>query len=171
MFHILDDNFTLDMNRAKAFCRLLIEHKIDMEWDCSNGIRADRVDEELAALMKEAGCQWVGLGIESIDPEISPTVKKGESLDDIKLAISIFKKNKIGVIGYFIIGLPGDNLERVKSSVKLAKKWGLSSTFWAHLAPYPKTEVWEWVNQNGKVINNWEKSPHSALGKKRVLRF
>jgi len=159
-FRVLDDNFTLDTNRAKEICRLLIEHKLNMEFSCPNGIRADYLDDELAGLMKEAGCTLVGLGIESAVPEVFAAIKKGESLDAITSAISILKKHKITVSGYFIIGLPADNLERVKSGVKLAKKMGLSSTVWAHLSPYPKTGVWEWLNQNGRMLCDWEDAPH-----------
>ncbi len=160
-FLVLDDNFTLDMNRAKEICRLLIEHRLNMEFSCPNGIRADRLDDELAGLMKEAGCTSVGLGIESAVPEVFAAIKKSESLDVITSAISILKKHEIIVGGYFIIGLPGDNLERVKSGVKLAKKMGLSSTVWAHLSPYPKTGVWEWLSQNGRMLCDWEDAPHS----------
>jgi len=169
MFSILDDNFTFDKNRAKEICRLLIEHKINMKWMCSNGIRADRIDEELATLMKESGCSHVGVGIESIDPEIFPTIKKGESLDDIKQGIEILKKSKIRVSGYFIIGFPGDNLERTKSSIELAKKLGLFSMSWALLSPYPKTEVWEWIKQNGRILKNWEDVVHSHQQKGDIV--
>ena len=154
-FMVLDDNFTLDVKRAKEICRLLIEHNINMAWSCENGIRADRLDDELVALMKESGCTNVCLGIESVDPEIFPIVKKGESLDDIRHAIDILKKHKLSSAAFFIVGFPGDNLKKVKSSVKLVKKLGLSSASWSNLIPYPKTEVSEWVNHNAKMIRDY----------------
>jgi len=120
-------------------------------------------------LMKEAGCSHVGVGIESIDPEIFPTIKKGESLDDIKQGIEILKKSKIRVSGFFIIGFPGDNLERTKSSIELARKLGLFSMTWALLAPYPKTEVWEWIRQNGRMVKNWEDAVHSHQQKGDIV--
>jgi len=160
-FLVLDDNFTLDTIRAKEICHLLIKHGVNMEFSCPNGIRADRLDDELASLMKKAGCTSVSFGIESAVPEVFTAIKKGESLDAITNAISILKKHKIGVGGYFIIGLPRDNLERVKSGVKLVKKMGLSSTVWAHLSPYPKTEVWEWLSRNARMLCDWEDAPHN----------
>jgi radical SAM superfamily enzyme YgiQ (UPF0313 family) len=56
-FEIIDDNFTFDMARAKRICDLLIEEKLEFEWSCPNGIRADRMDRELAIKMKASGCQ------------------------------------------------------------------------------------------------------------------
>lgn len=52
-FNIQDDNFTLDLGRAKKFCTLLLETKLNLVWSCPNGIRADRVDRELLELMKK----------------------------------------------------------------------------------------------------------------------
>ena len=170
-FVVHDDNFTMDINRAKEICRLLIERKINMDWVCSSGVRADRLDDELAALMKMSGCTQVALGIESIDPEIFPTIKKGENLDDIKRAVVLLKKHKIRVLGFFIIGLPGDNLERTKSSIELAKNLGLSTTFWGHLAPYPGTKVWDWVKGDTKIIGAWEEARFTIHAQEESVVF
>ena len=55
------------MERAKDFCRKLIGKNLNFRWSCPNGIRADKIDDELAGLMRQAGCERVSLGIESGD--------------------------------------------------------------------------------------------------------
>ena len=55
-FHINDDMFTTQIDRAKKICRMMIEQGLKIHWNCSNGIRVDRVDDELFPLMKRAGC-------------------------------------------------------------------------------------------------------------------
>jgi len=52
---MVDDNFTLDMEYAKEFCRALIEHKIRASWATPNGVRLERLDRELLQLMKQIG--------------------------------------------------------------------------------------------------------------------
>ncbi len=69
-FEIMDDNFTFDIDRAKKICRLIIKNKLDMDWWCHNGLRADKLDQELLNLMKKAGCKSIALGIESGDKNI-----------------------------------------------------------------------------------------------------
>ncbi len=159
-FSILDDNFTQSINRAKEFCQLLVAHSINMDWFCSNGLRADRLDEELVALMKDAGCKSISLGIESLDDVVFENIKKGEKLEQVKHAINILKKYKIKVSGSFMIGLPGDSLEKTKSSIELAKKLKLDAATWGLLVPYPGTEVWQWVNQNAEIIRDWKQGFH-----------
>ncbi len=159
-FEILDDNFTQNIGRAKRICRLLIEHNIGMSYCCSNGIRADRFDEELAALMKSSGCESVSLGIESLDETVFDNLKKGESLKDVKQTLRALNSHKIGVTGFFMIGLPGDNLQKTNSSIEQGKKLGLHSAIWNLFTPYPGTEAWQWVNQNARMLRDWKQGFH-----------
>ena len=66
---ICDDNFTLDMTRAKKICRIMISEKIDIPYYMFNGIRADKVDEDLLFLLKKSGCKEIAVGIENGDKE------------------------------------------------------------------------------------------------------
>jgi len=159
-FGILDDNFTQDIKRAKKFCELLIDDKITMSWSCPNGIRADRLDEELATLMKESGCKSVSIGIESLDEFVFDNIKKGEKLDDIIQAINILKKHKIRVEGFFIIGIPGDNLQKTKLSIELSKKLHLDEAVWNLFVPYPGTRAWRWVNEETRILRQWTEGFH-----------
>lgn len=168
-FMILDDNFTQDINRAKEFCQLLIEYNTNMNWNCSNGIRASKLDEELVALMKDSGCDEVSLGIESLDYDIFNNIKKGEKLEDIKHAINLLNKYRIKVVGFFIIGLPGDSLSKTKSSIEYGRRLNLERAYWNMLVPYPGTEAWQWVNKNAKIIRDWRKGFHFGTEIKPVF--
>jgi radical SAM superfamily enzyme YgiQ (UPF0313 family) len=87
---------------AMGICRLIIKNKINTPWTCSNGIRADMVNDELMGLMKKTGCYYCGIGIESANNEILKNVNKGETIEVIQNAINIMKKNKIECGGFFI---------------------------------------------------------------------
>ena len=76
-FEIADDNFTMDIARAKEICRLLINKRLPLKWTCINGIRADRVDDELFKLMRLAGCQGIWFGVETLNREVFQMVNKG----------------------------------------------------------------------------------------------
>lgn len=164
-FKVLDDDFTLDMNRAKKLCRMMIDESLDMEWSCPNGIRADRLDMELLTLMKESGCYSISLGIESLVPDVFEKIDKGEKLDDVKNAVANAKKAGIRVEGFFIIGLPGSTYEKDKLSIKEAKKLRLDNASWGILVPYPGTKVWEWVvnNKDARMLRDWRDGFHLGI--------
>ncbi|MBI5643013.1 MAG: radical SAM protein [Deltaproteobacteria bacterium] len=159
-FEILDDNFTLRVDRAKKFCRLLIESGLNLSWYCHNGIRADKLDLELAKLMKEAGCTSVALGVESGDPLIFDSIKKGEPLEAIVNAVKCIKEAGMKAVGYFIIGLPGDSLEGIKNTIKFQKSLGLDHYTYGILNPYPYTEVYDTVKREGRMLMDIKESSH-----------
>lgn len=159
-FEILDDNFTFQSDRAKAFCRLLIEKKLGLQWYCHNGIRADKFDLELARLMRKAGCTSVALGIESGDKEIFNSLKKGENLEDIIRAVEIIKKVGMRVVGYFIIGLPGDSLEGIQRTIQFQEKLKLDDFKYGILNPYPGTSVWKMIQEHGRMLLDIKDSYH-----------
>lgn len=160
-FAIIDDVFNLDIERSKRMCRALIETNLGMTWSCPNGLRADRVDTELADLMAESGCLSVMVGVESADPRILSSVKKGETIEDIEKGIRLFKKAGIDVGGYFIIGLPGDSLESQRRSVDFVKSLDIGAHF-NMLTPYPGTEMWEWAKKNANFLRDIEEGLHFA---------
>ncbi len=169
-FKVLDDNFTLLMDRAKDICRAMIDAELGMKWTCPNGIRADRLDEELCALMKEAGCYSVCIGVESGDPDVFGRIKKGERLEDVERGIKLAKAAGIKVHGFFIIGLPGSTYETDMTSVAFAKRLGISAS-WGILVPYPGTEIWEQIkaDKNAHILRDWKEGFHVGARPKPVF--
>jgi radical SAM superfamily enzyme YgiQ (UPF0313 family) len=158
--HILDDNFSFDIERAKNICKLIIEKKLNINWINSGGLRVDKIDEELVALMKKSGCQGVGIGIESVDNNILKEYKKGTTVEKVVKAIEIIKKHKISLGGFFLIGAPSDTKDTIYKQLEFAKKMDLNIAMWSNLVPYPDTEIWKWIDKN----NYWVvKNPFELL--------
>ncbi len=169
-FKVLDDNFTLLMDRAKDMCKYFIDEKLGMKWTCPNGIRADRLDEELCRLMKEAGCYSMSIGVESGDPDVFDNIKKGEKLADVEKGIKLAQAAGIQVHGFFIIGLVGSTYEADKRSIEFAKRLGISAS-WGILVPYPGTEVWEQVkaDPSTRMLRDWKEGFHIGARPKPVF--
>jgi len=159
-FEIWDDNFTFDINRAKSICREIIQRGLNLSWYCHNGIRADRIDRELAVLMKNAGCTSIAFGIESGNPATFNSIKKGETLSAVVDAVQLVKDVGINAVGYFIIGLPGDTLERFIETVHFQRSLHLDHYVFGILIPYPKTEVWDIVCQRGTFFCDITETQH-----------
>jgi len=151
-FEVWDDNFTLNIKRSKEICREIIDRKLNMSWYCHNGIRADRIDKELALLMKQAGCTSVAFGIESGNPQTFDSIKKGEPLTAVIEAVKLVKEVGIKAVGYFIIGLPGDTLEKFIETVRFQRSLQLDHYTYGMLIPYPQTEVWDMVKSRGNFF-------------------
>jgi anaerobic magnesium-protoporphyrin IX monomethyl ester cyclase len=156
-FQVVDDNFSFSMKRAKDICQLLIDEKIGLEWSCGNGVRADKLDEELLKLMKASGCKSISIGIESCSQEIFDKINKKEKLETIFETISIAKKTGLQVTGSFIVGLPGSTYDLDRISLQRAKSLKLNMGFANLFVPCPGTTFWDMMIHDPEVrfLKHW----------------
>ena len=144
-FHINDDMFTTNLDRAKKICRMMIEQNLKIHWNCSNGIRVDRVDEEIFPLMKKAGCYRVAFGVESGNQEILNKIDKQQTLEQIRTAFKLAKKAGLERTGFFMFGLPGEKEENLKETIKFAKELNPDIAKFDIMIPLPSTPIYkEW---------------------------
>jgi len=169
-FEIVDDNFTMNQTRAIEFCQALMSYNLDLRWGCPNGLRADKISEKLARNMYSAGCRYVSIGIESGDEKVFNNINKGETLDDIVKAVKILMDNQIKVSGFFIVGLPYDNLVKTKKTIKFINNLQLNGGVkWNFLVPYPKTELWQWVRENAKILSDFSSAKHFSKNNEKII--
>lgn len=152
-FTVVDDNFTLNLNRVEMICDLLVKENVSLPWNSQNGIRADRINESLAKKMYKAGCQFVWIGIESADEYVFNQINKGERLEDIEKGISNLKKAGIRVGGFFITGLPHSTRETDLKGVDFVRENQIEG-WWFNFVPYPHTESYKWVQNYGKAVRS-----------------
>ena len=69
------------------------------------------MDEELAELMRRAGCWMVAFGIESGEQALLDEVGKKATVEDAVAAVSVSKKARLKVAGHFVLGIPGETGE------------------------------------------------------------
>jgi magnesium-protoporphyrin IX monomethyl ester (oxidative) cyclase len=84
-------------------------------------VRADRMDEELAQLMKKSGCVELIFGVESGDQDIlNKVIDKSLKLEEVEKSAVICKKIGIKTKAFFVIGFPGEKIANMKKSMEFA---------------------------------------------------
>lgn len=138
----LDDTFLLGPDWMRDFCRQVVDAKVDLIWGCN--VRADRVDEETLATMKEAGLRIVHLGIESASQRVLDEVyDKGITLEQVREAIATAKRLGLSVRGYFMLGAPTETLEEARATVRLAHELPLDDVTFSIATPLPHTHLYD----------------------------
>jgi radical SAM superfamily enzyme YgiQ (UPF0313 family) len=138
----LDDNVTLRREHIESICNLIISENINIAFCTPSGIRADTIDDKLVKLMKKAGWYATGLGIESANETVLKSIKKSETLAEIKNAISILHKNHIKVSGFLILGLPGDTKETMQETIDFALSSKLDAAIFNIFSVIPGSDYW-----------------------------
>lgn len=158
-FHVLDDNFTLFPDRVSKICDMIIKNKyIGIDLGLPNGVRADKLDENVLKRMKKAGFALFGIGVESGNEEILKNVNKGESLDSIEKAIDMSTKLGFDVELFFTVGNQGETKETVRESFALALKYPVADVKFYNVVPFPNTELNAWIKKHGKFRKDFRKA-------------
>ena len=119
-FYVCDDIFFLYKERAREFCRLVIERKLPIYWSAQT--RAEMVDGETLALMKKAGGQHIAVGVEVGNPQIRKLIRKGNTVEDVRRCASLIKENGLYMVAFCIIGLPWEGRREIEDTVNLIKE-------------------------------------------------
>ncbi len=80
----LDDAFNVDVKRAIRICQLIVEKRIDVSLRFGNGLRPDKMTEELVSWLKKAGCHYVAFGIESGNEAVLKAIPKRTNREAIR---------------------------------------------------------------------------------------
>lgn len=149
---ILDDNFTLNIERAEKIFTKIIQRGISVLFNFQNGIRADKLTPRLARKMKRAGVYKVGIGVESGDIRIQKIIKKSLSLIKVVQAARILRKEDIIVTCFFMIGLPGEDEVSLNNTINFAIKVNPHLANFSVVVPLPQTELYHMIETQGKFI-------------------
>jgi len=154
-FSFWDDSFMQSPRRVKEICRLLKDDGMrDWTLDCLQGVRADCINREVLSVMKEVGFHLIGLGVETLNDNTLRFIKKGQNRQQIEEAVKNLCDLGFRVSAGFMIGLPGDDWKATLRSFWFALKYPIwSATFYVTL-PYPGTELYNWLAENGLLIRD-----------------
>ena len=138
-FTIKDDTFTMNKKRVYEFCEKLLEKQLDIRWECNT--RANLIDESLLRVMKNAGCNFIKIGVETGSQKILEYMDKGVTLDDIENAARLFRKVGIHWTGYFMMGIQGETREDINKTLEFMHKIRPDFAYIAVYQPYPGTAM------------------------------
>jgi radical SAM superfamily enzyme YgiQ (UPF0313 family) len=157
-----DEIFSLNKQRAVLICEEIIRREMDLVWTIRT--RPDCVDRELIKLFARAGCGRVHYGIESANPEVLKAVKRDIPLSLIRDVVRWTKEERMSVLGFFIIGFPGESRRNILKTVEFAKELNLDYVQINKLVPIPNTGLYDMVVRRDGV-DTWMEY---ALGHKEL---
>jgi anaerobic magnesium-protoporphyrin IX monomethyl ester cyclase len=149
-----DDSFTLDKKRVNAICEKIMGSGLKIAWTCET--RVNLVDQVLLHNMKQAGCYAVSYGIESALPEIIKTLHKDTTLEQVEEAVRYSREAGLQVVGYFMLGSPGETPESIRQTISFAKKLKVDFAQFSVTTPFPGTELYDIYMRNRKESISWD---------------
>jgi radical SAM superfamily enzyme YgiQ (UPF0313 family) len=109
----------------------------------------------MLAEMKVAGCKEIIYGIESASPAVLAATRKNITLEQMERAVRVTKKLGMRVSLFFMFGNPGDTLESIRETSRLARKLNPNFASFNIATPDPGTPLFETVKERFD-INTFE---------------
>lgn len=164
----LDDLFILSTEWLRELAARFPQ-EIGLPFFCN--VRANLVTEDKIALLKQAGCTSVGMGVETGNAQLRNEILK-RSLSDEQIigASRLLRQAGIQLVTTNMLGLPGGTLADDFETLALnhACRPAYANAFLYQ--PYPRTELGEYARQHGFVEGSLDEIDDSAW-ERSVLRF
>lgn len=133
-----DDVFTLDKDRAVELSQR-IANKV--AWSCMT--RVNLVDRYTLNQMRRGGCYSIAFGLESGNAEVLKGINKNTTKKEAEDAVRYTKEAGMNVIGYFMLGAPGETKGTIIETIDWAVWLGLDHAQFSIATALPGSELYE----------------------------
>jgi len=141
VLEIVDDCFNLDLDRAKSIAREIAARKLDLSISFPNGLRADRMDEELIDLLKMAGTYRINYAVETASPRLQKLIHKNLDLGRAREVISYTAGKGIFTFGFFMMGFPTETEDEMRLTLDYALLSEFHAAYFFYVNPIPGTDL------------------------------
>ena len=116
----VDDVFTISHKWLTAFHEEVVKQNAQIKFECIT--RAERLNDEILRLLKEAGCFRIWIGAESGSQEIIDAMDRRVDVNHVKKIIQ--ETNAMGIeTGTFImLGYPGETEKNIDETIQYLKE-------------------------------------------------
>jgi len=151
-FHFMDDNFFINLKRAREIIRIIKSHGIPWEAEGIEIKNINRLTEDDLSLLKESQVRWLKCGVESGSPKILEFIKKGITVEEVLEANRKLSRSGIKIIYGFMCGFPTETVEDLRMTNDLIFRLkaenpnamtGLTNIF----SPFPGTPLHAYVKK------------------------
>ncbi len=144
-----DGTFNINREWLKSFLALY-RRDVNLPFRCN--LRADLTDEETVRALKQSGCSWVKLGLESGNETYRNRIlNKGMRDEDFIRTSDLLRTYRIPFSTFNMLGLPGETLEMAFETLRFNIRLKPQHTFAFVYLPFPKTQLGQYALDEGYI--------------------
>ncbi|WP_299680837.1 radical SAM protein [uncultured Dokdonia sp.] len=162
----VDDVFTVSHKWLNAFHEEVIKQDAIIPFECIT--RAERLNDDILQLLKEAGCYRIWIGAESGSQKIIDAMDRRVDVDVVKEAIQKTNAMDMETGTFIMLGYPGEDLEDINTTVQYLKD--ANPTHFTITIAYPikGTSLYSEIEKDIITQPDWETSTDREIDFKRT---
>lgn len=116
----VDDVFTVSHKWLQKFRDEMVAQKVDLEFECIT--RAERLNNEVLGMLKDAGCFRVWIGAESGSQKILDAMDRRVDATQVQSMIMAAQKHGMEAGTFIMLGYPGETEEDIVETLNHLRK-------------------------------------------------
>ncbi len=164
LLFFVDDNLFSTKAHLEALLGVLTS--LRRRWSCQISIDVAR-DPELLDRLAAAGCRYVLIGFESLEPENLKQMRKpwNQVAGEYRKVVGELHARGIGVYGTFVFGYDHDTPDTIRRSLDFALESRLEIANFNPLTPTPGSALYARLNAEGRLLSpQWWLDPDYRYG-------
>lgn len=155
----VDAIFPLGKKEGLDYAAELIRRGLHRKQVWITETRTDRVDLELLQALRESGLRRIMYGLETRAPAELAGIRKEVAADSGEEAVRLAHAAGIGVIGFFMLGIPGATRATLNDTIAYASSLGIDFAKFTVFVPFPGTAVHGELAAAGELCEpeNWRR--------------
>ena len=161
----VDDVFTISHKWLIAFHEEVVRQNAQIRFECIT--RAERLNNEILQLLKEAGCFRIWIGAESGSQKIIDLMDRRVDVNHVKKIIQDTNALEIETGTFIMLGYPGETEEDISTTIQYLKD--SNPTHYTITVAYPikGTSLYNEIENDITIRPNWETSTDREIDFKR----
>ncbi len=147
---LVDDNLVANRRYLGELLQALRKEKF--KW-AGQGTLSMARDPELLAALRQAGCEFILIGFESLESENLRQMKKEVNLlpDERDQLVRRIHQTGLGIYATFVIGYDHDDEASVARTLDFARQHRFYTAAFNHLLPWPGTPLYRRLEAEGRL--------------------
>jgi anaerobic magnesium-protoporphyrin IX monomethyl ester cyclase len=162
----VDDVFTISHKWLTAFHEEVVKQNAQIRFECIT--RAERLNDEILRLLKEAGCFRIWIGAESGSQDIIDAMDRRVDVNHVKKIIQDTNAMGIETGTFIMLGYPGETEKNIEETIQYLKE--SNPTYYTITVAYPikGTSLYNEIEDKITERPNWENSTDREIDFKRT---
>ena len=145
----IDDTLAADYERAMRLAKEIKARRLDFTWFASACV--NQVDKPLLQAFRDAGCWAILFGAESGVQKNLNTIRKGTTLEQIRMAVKAAQEVGLKVSTPFLFGIPGETFEEGLQTINFAIDLNPDMANFHAITPFPGTYLYDNLEKYGTM--------------------
>ena len=155
-FWFVDDVFTVSHKWLAAFAATIKKRGLQIAYECIS--RADRMNEEVIALLKESGCARIWIGAESGSQKIIDAMDRRVDVTTVQDMIQKSREHGIEAGTFIMLGYPGETQDDIEKTIQHLKNSNPDYFTITIAYPIKGTGLYEEVEAIQAMLPEWSES-------------